>query len=777
MEKKSLRWWDLPSALLLFVAYVFAAGYLQATDWTEGLGHVRNISLYGLIIGLALGVSKFQKRGIRNLSFGYMVVLFCWQWFRFMEFPEDINYIGTKLLMLGSRLGVGLGELFANRPIEDPLFFIALLSFPYWFAAIYGGYQLTRHANGFAAILPGGILMFSTFINLYTDKDYTWLFAVYIFLSLIILARQKYIVDKKGWYRDRIQFSSESGTDLNNIIMASAALLIFVVWAVPKALPYIQDAKENWDATSKRWFEDNERMDNIFASVEERASPINDFVRDQLALGSETPQSENVVFLVYTPPAAQNIPRLYWRGRVYDVYLNGYWQTSNIDQMAFTPEQGSFGVPDIARRVFISFTYNVLNDGQTLLYAASQSFWVSHAANMSLISIETEDIDVTESDVFSMEASPALSSGETYATNSLIANPSIVELQEAGAEYPAWVTTKYLQLPQDVSPRITDLALEITDPFDNPYDKAAAVTKYLRDNIEYTPTVTIPEDTADYMEYFLFESKQGFCNYYASAEVLMLRSLGIPARLAVGYSAGDPSDDFSFYTVREKNYHAWPEVYFPSYGWIEFEPTGNQNPVERPLEPAEIPNVAANQPLTQLDFNESDLDLQRQPIGGLAPNESFIQSQTFQILLVIVAVLLSVVGIFFVTRRYSFTLQPATAITAFIERSGWTMPAWLTRWIRWNALTTIEKYFQSINTSLNWFGSPQPIHITPAERADILKQLLPSAADAIDSLLHELESALFSPRGGSVKNARKAAGDIIYQFLISRLKFLILGYN
>jgi len=107
MDRSSTRWWDTPSAILLFVAFIFVAGYLQATDWTEGLGHVRNISFYGLILGLVLGVSKFQRRGLVFLTLGYMVMLFSWQWLRFMEFPRDVDYIGTKLLLLGNRL-IGL---------------------------------------------------------------------------------------------------------------------------------------------------------------------------------------------------------------------------------------------------------------------------------------------------------------------------------------------------------------------------------------------------------------------------------------------------------------------------------------------------------------------------------------------------------------------------------------------------------------------------------------------------------------------------------------------
>jgi len=787
MDKTSPRWWDLPSAVLLFVAFIFITSYLEATNWSDGLGHVRNITLYGLIIGLLLGVSRFKIRGVRVIGLGYMVVLFCWQWLSFMEFPEDVNYIGTKFLILGNRIGIGIGELFANRPIEDPLFFIALLSIPYCLAAIFSGYQLTRYSNGIAAILPGGILMLSIFVNLYTEKDYSWLFAVYIFFSIVLLGRQKFIVDKKGWYRDRIQFSSETGSDLNNIVMASAALVIFLVWTVPKALPFIKEAKADWDRTSNELWGDNEQLDSFFAPEDERTLPISSTV-NRLNLGTEITQSEKALFLVYVPPDAKDIPRLYWRGKIYNIYSIDHWQTANDQKVPFAPEGGNFIIPDTSHRRFISFTFYVLTNEQPIIYTASQPIWVNHKSvvdhfsigpkNGGIDDINTDDTDVIRWDIFSLISTPSLSSGESYSINSLMASPSIRELREASVEYPDWVIENYLQHPQDLSPRITELAYKLSEPFDNPYDKTIAITNYLRENINYSPVITFPENgVKDPIEYFLFESKQGFCNYYASAEVLMLRSIGIPSRLAVGYAAGEPNEDLSVYTVREKDYHAWPEVYFPTYGWIEFEPTGNQNPVERPLEPAETQNTVANQPLTPMDFNGFDNNIQRQPIGGLTPEGRFFQSQLVQAGLIILAILIFILGNYFSKKQKAFNLQPSAALTSLVEKAGWTMPAWLINWNKWDKLSIIEKYFQSVNISLNWFGKSQPVHITPSERASTLKQLLPSASSSIEVLLQELESSLFSPRGGNVKAARKAAGDIIYQFLISRLKFFILGYN
>ena len=94
-----------------------------------------------------------------------------------------------------------------------------------------------------------------------------------------------------------------------------------------------------------------------------------------------------------------------------------------------------------------------------------------------------------------------------------------------------WVTDRYLQLPPDFSERIQELANSITAGKVTPYDKTVAITQYLRDTIILFHHHPAPPPGRDVMEWFLFELKSGFCNYYATAEVLMLRSLGIPARI------------------------------------------------------------------------------------------------------------------------------------------------------------------------------------------------------------------------------------------------------
>ncbi len=134
---------------------------------------------------------------------------------------------------------------------------------------------------------------------------------------------------------------------------------------------------------------------------------------------------------------------------------------------------------------------------------------------------------------------------------------------------------------------IKTLAEEITKGIDNKYDQALAVEKYLQDNYTYSEKPPVPPVNVDPIIYFLFESKEGFCQQFATSFVLMMRSLDIPARYTVGFYVGnrdvEPIDyqeifdqeyiDDGIYSVYDSNAHTWPETYFPEVGWIMFEPT------------------------------------------------------------------------------------------------------------------------------------------------------------------------------------------------------------
>ncbi|TMC00143.1 MAG: transglutaminase domain-containing protein [Chloroflexi bacterium] len=208
-------------------------------------------------------------------------------------------------------------------------------------------------------------------------------------------------------------------------------------------------------------------------------------------------------------------------------------------------------------------------------------------------------------DVASLEPNDRVDKGQSYQVSSFIPTTTPEELQKAGRNYPTWVSSQYLQLPDDLPQRVKDLAREITSRYlqthgilptetdkagtrqvpekASAYDLSVAIQEYLR---AFPVDYSVPDTPAgrDTVDYFLFDTQRGYFDYHASAMVVMLRSLGVPARLGVGFvvDESDYDHDTEAYVVRDRNSYAWPQIYFPGYGWVDFNPTPDRPADLRP---------------------------------------------------------------------------------------------------------------------------------------------------------------------------------------------------
>jgi transglutaminase-like putative cysteine protease len=190
-------------------------------------------------------------------------------------------------------------------------------------------------------------------------------------------------------------------------------------------------------------------------------------------------------------------------------------------------------------------------------------------------------------DTLSVRTTGPVSAGDSYQATVTMSAATESDLLTAGTGYPGWVLDSYLQLPDTMPSRVIDLAQELTKDIETPYEKAVAIRDYLR-AFEYAPDIKAPPYGTDGVDYFLFELKEGYCTYFASAMTVLLRSCGVASRIVTGYSlaelieqyapedimdnsGGVPQDLQDAFVVR--NGHSWSEVFFPGYGWIPFEPT------------------------------------------------------------------------------------------------------------------------------------------------------------------------------------------------------------
>jgi transglutaminase-like putative cysteine protease len=179
-------------------------------------------------------------------------------------------------------------------------------------------------------------------------------------------------------------------------------------------------------------------------------------------------------------------------------------------------------------------------------------------------------------------------------------------LRNADGDYPPRIERRYTQLPPSTPDRVRAFTADLVADEATAYDRAVAIERWLAENKNYSLNATHSGD--DIADSFLFEMERGYCEYFATTMVVMLRSEGIPARYAVGYSTGQPRGNDT-YLVRSMNAHAWVEVYFQDVGWVRFDPTpgGNRLATEAQLleRAVENGNASTEQVVRQL-LEESD---------------------------------------------------------------------------------------------------------------------------------------------------------------------------
>jgi len=248
--------------------------------------------------------------------------------------------------------------------------------------------------------------------------------------------------------------------------------------------------------------------------------------------------------------------RQYWQTASYDRYTGDGWVRTGDTE----PYQGGLdGPPGASRRVSQTVTAESA-------VAAMPAAW--KPVSVSVSEGAAGQVRITQQGFFTPAAS--LAPGDSYTVESRVPQYTSEQLRRAGTDYPDAVSEQYLQLPESTSTRVRERAAEIAGGEDNAYDKAVAVEQWLEANKRYSLTVERPE--GDIAESFLFEMDAGYCTYYATTMVTLLRAQGVPARFAVGYTPGEQVSNGE-YVVRGLDSHAWVEVYFPDVGWVRFDPT------------------------------------------------------------------------------------------------------------------------------------------------------------------------------------------------------------
>jgi transglutaminase-like putative cysteine protease len=255
-------------------------------------------------------------------------------------------------------------------------------------------------------------------------------------------------------------------------------------------------------------------------------------------------------------------PNLKWRGIALEHYDGRSWTRSRPGRTRVAEKEGHFKLQE--------YIHGPRTLRQTFFVEALSTDVVFAGHRALAVSSEIKNLLRDASDSLFTVRHP--SSKIRYSVVSEIMDPDPALIPEDAERVPDDIRAATLQLPP-ISPRIGLLAREITRHEKHPFHKAAALEKYLLDHYQYSLDMSGTAGTDDPLATFLFDVRKGHCEYFASAMAIMLRTIGIPARLVNGFRMGEYNAIGRDWIVRQYDAHSWVEAYFAPYGWIEFDPT------------------------------------------------------------------------------------------------------------------------------------------------------------------------------------------------------------
>jgi transglutaminase-like putative cysteine protease len=498
----------------------------------------------------------------------------------------DFSYLSVAWTDFSTHIAGVLDRLWAwsvalvsGKAFLDPLAAALVWTLLLWLVCAWAGWRLRQNRQTLQALAPGGVILAGVL-------DYTrgniGLLIVYFAILLILMGWAQNEWRQIQWERRKVDYAESIRFDTLLMVGLVTTMLTFAAAGAPSL---------SWRDLVDKLRSTNRGGDQVAKSLGLEAPPdvaLSDAYRSnglprQHLVDLPPEQLQNVVMTVNTgeiAPIPENIPVVVnpahyrWRTVTYDVYSGTGWSSSPAQDVPLPADTPLLAPPQDYRAVT-----------QHIRRVPGQGTYVYWAGTLAQVDTDVEIAWRTKppndpNPVSDGDMLGALTDPDVYTVVSYQPQLSLEQLRSAGSDYPPQISKRYLQLPESVPDRVLGLARELTQDAPTPYDRAVAIETYLR-TFPYTLEVAPPPQGRDVVDYFLFTARQGYCDYYASAMVVLARAVGLPARLVIGYASDEYDASTAEYIVREMDAHSWAEVYFAGIGWVEFEPTASQPVIDR----------------------------------------------------------------------------------------------------------------------------------------------------------------------------------------------------
>ncbi len=547
----------LAASVLILCAMLLPLSIIEA-EWAPGDIWLPAVSMIGLMFGAATGHWRVSRKIRWPLSaiLGLLIAMLAAGLF---------THAQVSLV----KLTHWISDLMAGQAVNDPAMVTVWVTLWVWWASYSAAQGFASSGWALEAMLP--LLSSMTIHSIYTRQG--WAYAVMVlFGSVILMAWTALSKHQSSWDARAVDYPADLWPEWigSSMIIATLACLLGLLLSVFTSQTTIEWMRKTVDPSITQVRQFAERMlggANIHTLPGAPLGTGSGAFLPTSRLISDPPQlADDIVMWVKIseapPPEYVPLPlqtsKPGWRGLSYSIYTGRGWDNASLDTRA---------LPDVLPLLtsgIITQQFEIVAQHGDTLFALNHPLAGSGLAAL---------YDTSQQLV-----------GLRGARSRYIVVSRIIQIDEQLARqqpssYPPELAL-YLQLPATLPQRVRDLAAEVTAGAATPYDKAIKVQAFLR-TYPYTLTLPPPPANRDLVDYFLFDAPGGYCDYYASAMVIMLRSVGVPARLASGYTRGSYNDEHGAYLVAEDDAHSWPEVYLGGE-WVEFEPTAGRPELERP---------------------------------------------------------------------------------------------------------------------------------------------------------------------------------------------------
>jgi transglutaminase-like putative cysteine protease len=697
-------------SLGLAVAVLGIAVYsIEQTQWINPNPQLMLIYGIGILAGLVIAKIRLSLSVviIVGLIGGCLVTLL-----HTLSLFSNFQLTNSELMI--TQLNFLWSLISTGEAADSTVPFAIFLIFSVWIMAYISIRFLISKQNPWVAVLLGTIAIL---INMSNTSAHRYLYFIIFFPTTALLIAQVHLIK----HFQRTENSNHIYTRRMIIYFAAGVLLVSVLvmniaWVMPvNHSNYLQ--RQASIVNFQQNIIDNASI-NIFSSVPGKWKILASDNYEALAFGKPD-LGYDVLFQVKSTSHP-----LYFRTRSYDIYESWGWTNSPTKQNQIPSNVTFESLPDSEYRQEI--TYEVINKSKTDMLLTAGEFL---SVDIPVILHVLED----GNDIVTVSTSYTMKPDAYYHMTASISTATISHLGEAGENYPRYIRTYNLQLPNRLPSQVRSLSRMITRNQDSPYNKVKAIFQYLSE-FKYIQEGTSPPADVDGVYDFLFNTKEGNCTNFASAMVILLRCADVPARISSGYILQQPDASKGTYNIRPMDFHARPEVYFPGYGWIEFEAT----PVpEFNLDPfIQMPSIVP----TDIELTDDDAYL----VDTSSDAAFYSQEKEFSIL--------PAIGDLWNWINQGLDSSPlGTSLTIFllimclVIVSAFFALLWMINWLRKIAKADDPAY---IYAKICFFGSLlrlRPLsYQTPLEYKNVLISAFPNQAEAINHLVWNYLSSTYS---------------------------------